>query len=112
MNFDIESINNKLIAPIIIVMFLVIGGVFGYSVALLEQSKLNITYGPPVKQSVQVLGIGVSPYYVNPFEVVDAKDVQFPVAQLRGCRNWNECNNYCETAENYQSCSSWSHTLK
>ncbi|MAG28982.1 hypothetical protein CL632_02455 [bacterium] len=64
------------------------------------------------QETKQVLGTGVSPYYVNPFSVVDAKDVKFPVAQLRGCRNWDECNNYCDAEANYQACSSWSRSLE
>jgi hypothetical protein len=113
MKLDIESINNKLIASVVIVMFLVIGGVYGYSVALLEQARQTSNFAELTNApSEQVLGTGISPYYVNPLKSVNVKEVAFPVAQLRGCRNYEECKNYCDVELNYQACSSWSHSIE
>jgi len=108
---DIESLNEKLISIIFVVMFLIVGGVYGYSIALYETAD-QISSAPAVRASKRVLGTAASPYYVNPFEVVDAKEVKFPIDQLRGCRNWEECNSYCEEEVNYPACIAWSKSLK
>jgi hypothetical protein len=104
-----ESLTNKHITAVISVMFLVIGGAFGYSMGLLENVSEDIS-APSIQK--RVLGTGVSPYYVNPIKEANPRTLNFPIAQLRGCRNWEECEEYCDDEKNYPACASWAHSLE
>lgn len=112
MRKHIDYVNEKIVSSALVIVFLVVGGVYGYSLALLDtadsMSRASVASGV----TKRVLGKAASPYYTNPFELTDAKDVKFPVAQLRGCRNWEECANYCDEEENYQACVAWSKSLE
>lgn len=106
-------LNERLLFVILVVLFLLIGGAYGYSIALLSQAEETaqsaIAAAPVVKR---VLGTGAGPYYANPFETLDARAITFPVAQLASCRNWEECKNFCDEEENFQACVAWSHSVE
>ena len=105
--------NHALIAAALIMLLLVVGGAFGYSIALLENAEETVLSAfATTLPAKQVLGTGAGPYYANPFEVLDARTVGFPVDQLALCRNWEECKSYCEEEENFQACVAWSQTLQ
>ena len=111
-SFSIALLNEKLLSVIVAAAFLIVGGVWGYSIALFELSEETASRAMattvPVKR---VLGTGAGPYYQNPFEASDARTIAFPVAQLALCRNWEECAGFCEQSENYQACVAWSQSL-
>ncbi|MBI2050807.1 MAG: hypothetical protein HYT31_03290 [Parcubacteria group bacterium] len=112
-SFSIASLNEKFLSAVIAAAFLIVGGVWGYSIALFEFSEEAVNRALATTVPVtRVLGTGAGPYYQNPFEAVDAKTAPFPIAQLAGCRNWEECAGYCEQSENYQACVAWSKSLE
>ncbi len=112
-SFSIASLNEKLLSAIIVAAFLIVGGVWGYSIALFELSEEAASRAMATAiPSKRVLGTGAGPYYVNPFEASDARTIAFPIAQLALCRNWEECAGYCEQSENYQACIAWSQSLE
>lgn len=112
----INKMSNRTLFVVVVVVFFLLGSMLGYSMSLGQQAEkmanieiavAKIAKEQPVKQ---VLGVKVTSHYVNPFDVIDAKKVEFPVAQLKGCRNWTECRTYCSHPENFQACVAWSKT--
>jgi hypothetical protein len=113
MKKSLRHLKTKLMYSMITIIFMVLGAVYGYSVALVEYSDQvsnNINFTRASQK--RVLGSGISPHYLNPFEFKNIKKTNFPIAQLRGCRNWNECNSYCDETVNYQACVSWSKSIE
>ena len=88
-------------------IFFVLGMGFGYSTGLGQEVE-RVEKAATRSQPVRVLGVETIPHYVNPFKTVDAAEVLFPIAQLKGCRNLPECHTYCSQPENFQPCVAWS----
>lgn len=112
----LDDIDKKAIMALVVLFFFLLGTVLGFSMSLNhEASKIaNMSIAPPakvMKQPVRVLGLS-GPTYVNPFHVLNAATMQFPLTQLNGCRNWSECQTYCSYPENFQACVAWSKTQK
>ncbi|MEK7189020.1 MAG: hypothetical protein AAB671_00745 [Patescibacteria group bacterium] len=105
--------NRGLISAGLMVLFLLLGGSFGYSMALFERAEetVHAAFAAPFS-ATRVLGTGAGPYYANPFEVLDARAITFPLPQLAECRNWEECRAYCDEEENFQACVAWSQSLE
>ncbi len=111
----INKINEKALLVLIIAIFAIVGGLFGYSMGIADQAdKIAAIEKMPLKKqpSRQVLGEKINNSYVNPLYTVDTKKIQFPIAQLKGCRNWNECRTFCSYPENFQTCVAWLKTQK
>jgi len=93
-----------------VVAVIIAVGVLGYGLGVSNQAGIQIQdvleSSPGTVQ--KVLGDRIAPFYVNPFDEVDAKTVAFPVSQLRACRNWEECRTLCSKPANFQECVAWS----
>ena len=89
-------------------------GVLGYGIGIIDQASYstNSLLESSTGKAQKVLGERVAPFYVNPFDEVDLKKVQFPVAQLKACRNWEECRTLCSKPANFQACSAWSNSVE
>jgi hypothetical protein len=89
-------------------------GVLGYGIGVTDQASYStnsLLESSPARVQ-NVLGDRVSPFYVNPFERIDLKEVAFPIAQLKACRNYEECRTLCSRPANFQSCTAWSNSLE
>jgi hypothetical protein len=95
------------------ILLFLFGIVAGYSLGILEgtgvvrafrgilpTTSLKEALGPNLEAEAEVR-------YINPFEVLDAKVIVFPVDQLKSCRNWAECRQFCTQQENFQRCVAW-----
>jgi len=89
-------------------------GVLGYGIGVIDQASYstNSLFESSPAKVQKVLGDRVAPFYVNPFDEVDIKQVAFPVAQLKSCRNWEECRILCSKPANFQACSAWSKSVE
>jgi len=102
--------NKKALSIIYAVLFVVMVGILGYSLGASNQASITarmLLENSPSRVQ-KVLGDRVAPFYVNPFNDIEAKQVKFPIAQLRGCRNWEECRTLCSKPANFQECVAWS----
>lgn len=104
--------NKKVFSIVYAVLIVVMVGILGYSLGASNQASITArsVVDSSGVQTQKVLGDRVAPFYVNPFDEVDAKQVAFPVEQLRGCRNWEECRTLCSKPANFQQCVAWSKT--
>ena len=104
--------NKSALCKAYVVAVIIAVGVLGYGLGVSNQASLTartaIESSPSRAQ--KVLGDRIAPFYVNPFNEIEAKEVKFPVAQLRGCRNWEECRTLCSKPANFQECVAWSNT--
>lgn len=110
----VDKVDKRVLFVIALAIFFLVGGIFGYSMGTSQQADKIADMGITIEkqQTTRVMGVKIAPqHYVNPFEILDdAKNIQFPIAQLKGCRNWNECRTFCSHPENFQSCVAWSKT--
>jgi hypothetical protein len=95
------------------ISFLVCGLVVGYDIRTdVDMSLLGSDVSaraPKIQQ--QVLGVDTySKPYVNPFSQLNEHKVQYPINQLRGCRNWKECYEYCSKPPHFKQCIAWKKT--
>ncbi|PIZ81588.1 MAG: hypothetical protein CO042_04585 [Parcubacteria group bacterium CG_4_9_14_0_2_um_filter_41_8] len=101
--------NKKVLSIIYIVLLVIMVGILGYSLGASNQSSIysrSAIESSPAR-SQNVLGDRIAPFYANPFDSIDAEEVAFPLAQLRGCRNWEECQVLCSKPANFQECVAW-----
>lgn len=84
-------------------------GILGYGLGVSNQASVSaFSYiESQRKESREVKGDQIAPFYANPFDAVDAKGTKFPIAQLLGCRNWEECRTLCSKPANFQECVAW-----
>ena len=106
--------NKRVLSIGFVVIIMAVVGVMGYSIGVGKQAQIStralLESSPGATQ--KVLGERVAPFYVNPFDEIDLKEVVFPVAQLRGCRNFSECSILCSKPANFQACAAWSKSVE
>ena len=93
------------------VLVVIAVGVLGYGLGASNQAAVSSKLSAEtleLKSAKQVLGDRIAPFYVNPFDGLEAKEIKFPIAQLRECRNWEECRTLCSKPANFQQCAAWS----
>lgn len=104
----LSSRHRRMSMTLILTVFFLLGGMVGYSLGIVDEAEAIKAYEPPiVGQRGPTLTKQASEQYINPFELVDAKEIKFPVDQLRDCRNWSECHQLCSDPVHFPACSSW-----
>ena len=104
--------NKRLLGKICISLAVILVGILGYGLGVSNQASKSMRYAleSSEKEAKQVLGDKIAPFYANPFDKARVKEIKFPIAQLLGCRNWEECSILCSKPANFQECVAWSNS--
>lgn len=105
----VRSINKRLLVGLLLLSFFMIGMIVGYGSGISEGAEsVNLAAVSANHWSAEALGVQPTPPgYLNPWSLVDLKTVPFPIAELAGCKNYQECSNFCDQAANEVACTSW-----
>lgn len=98
----------RLVVTILFAVYFTIGIVIGYGMGIREElERAQATEITSFFSEEQLLRDRAQEAYVNPLELVNAEKVDFPVEQLRGCRNWQECYEFCADPVYFPTCAAW-----
>lgn len=113
MDDKIIKIGRAISLSIIFIIPFLLGVIMG--IAMQQSVIVSEVYKISIKEPAQQKVLGEfteKNRYVNPFSVIDVKVVRFPIDQLRGCRNYGECYNFCNKQDNFSTCTAWSQSFR
>jgi predicted negative regulator of RcsB-dependent stress response len=115
LGYDGEKFDSRNLLGIAAGFVFLLGGFLGYGLGQADQVKqaeASATQMIQMQAPARVLGQQATREYVNPFEYKNLKRVSFPINQLKNCRDYQECHNFCAQPANYSTCTAWIHSQK